>query len=92
MTLKIMFLRRLQTCQKNTSVCNIQIIQLVTWSDPIQIILLKEDGRGETRPEFQLCDPPSQKEGLTGGSERDSRGFSVAHWLARDYHELIMKE
>lgn len=53
MTLKIMFLRSLQTCQKNTTVCNIQIIQLVTWSDPIQIILLKEDGRGETRPEFQ---------------------------------------
>lgn len=52
MTLK-MFLGSLQTCQKNTTVRNIQIIQLVTWSDPIQIILLKEDGRGETRPEFQ---------------------------------------
>lgn len=52
MTLK-MFLGSLQTYQKNTTVRNIQIIQLVAWSDPIQIILLKEDGRGETRPEFQ---------------------------------------
>lgn len=48
------FLKSLRTYQKNTTVCNIQILQLVTGSDHIQIILLKREGKRDL-PGVLVC-------------------------------------